>query len=483
MSMHKYKYFVFFCFLSSFSWAQSFAQGQNIALSFDEALQVMNGDNNSLKIADYEIKWATEERRGMNSLWYPKVSVDGAYTHFFTRPEIRQSLSPLTDPVKDFVLSLDPQEKLVSGFLDQMGGQHLTIPLSPQNTTSVNAVLSYPLFTGGRRLYATKIGKQIEVASRIAKQNVSAEQRVQLVQTYFGVRLGQSVVEVKRETYNSLEKHYQDALKLEANGMLTKAERLMFEVNRNEARRDLEVALKDLNLSQSAFRNLVKIEDEQNLLPTTALFINETLPNLSHFKELIASNNYALSALKIQRNIQEQQIKIANAAYLPNVELLGVQRVFSHGIDKHIIPRSIVGVGLSWNIFDGFDREKKIRQAKIKKDIIETEHEAATNDLRLAADQFYTQTQTALDNVTALKTTIEMSKELVRTRQKAFLEGMATSTEVIDAELTLSKVKLASLLAFYQFDLGLINLLSLSGIPESFMEYSLGGIEEKQILN
>lgn len=55
----------------------------------------------------------------------------------------------------------------------------------------------------------------------------------------------------------------------------------------------------------------------------------------------------------------------------------------------------------------------------------------AIDDLRVALDKFYSQIQNALDNVSALNTTIEMSKELVRIRKKSFTEGMATSTEVV----------------------------------------------------
>ena len=70
------------------------------------------------------------------------------------------------------------------------------------------------------------------------------------------------------------------------------------------------------------------------------------------------------------------------------------------------------------------------------------------------------------DNVKALDTTIEMSRELVRVRKKSFQEGMATSTEVVDAEVMLAKVKTAFLLAYYQYDVALINLLSVCGTPE-----------------
>lgn len=477
------RYLTLYSTLFFFSLGYISAQEKGVELSFEQALQLMTGDNKSLKIADQEIEWAKSERQRLNSFWYPKITAAGAYTHFSNKIEVRESLSTFTDPVKDFIHSIDPSEQLISGFLDKVGQHHFSVPLAPQNVTTVDALVTLPLFTGGKRIYAGKIGKQMVDVAHVAKERVGAAQRVLLVETYFGVRLGQRVVEVRRETYNSLEKHYQNALKLETNGMLTKAERLFFEVNRNEAKRELEVAQKDLAIAQNAFKTLVKMKSNQDILPVSSLFINDALPTLDYFKSLVPSNNYLVSALNIQKEIQKNQIKIAKSAYIPNIELIGKQNLYSNGLDKYLVPRSMIGVGFVWNIFDGFDREKQIKQAKIAAAITEIEQEKAIDDLGLAVDKFYTQTQIALDNVTTLKTTIEMSKELVRTRQKAFIEGMATSTEVIDAELLLSKVRLASLLAYFQFDTGLINLLAICGVPETFYEYSHKGLDENHVLN
>ena len=61
-----------------------------------------------------------------------------------------------------------------------------------------------------------------------------------------------------------------------------------------------------------------------------------------------------------------------------------------------------------------------------------------------------------------------MSNELVRIREKSFKEGMATSSDVVDAEVVLSKVKTAFLLAYYQYDAALANLLSFVVFPKLF---------------
>jgi hypothetical protein len=49
---------------------------------------------------------------------------------------------------------------------------------------------------------------------------------------------------------------------------------------------------------------------------------------------------------------------------------------------------------------------------------------------------------------------------------------VATSTEVVDAEVILSKVRIAMWLAYYQFDVSLASLCSVCGVPEMFWKYS-----------
>ena len=56
-----------------------------------------------------------------------------------------------------------------------------------------------------------------------------------------------------------------------------------------------------------------------------------------------------------------------------------------------------------------------------------------------------------------------MASELVRTRRKAFTEGVATSTEVVDAEVVLSEARLGKAATLYAIDTALATLLMLCG--------------------
>lgn len=475
---------MFRCFISysillfTFSVVSLSAQDKQIELSFEQSIQLLHQENQSLKIADQQIEWAKNEHQRLGALWYPSVNATGAYVYLANPIEVKEPLNQLTDPVKDYIHTILPDDQLISSILDKIGSYSLSFPLTPQNLTTIDANIIWPVFTGGKRIYAGRIGKAMVSIAEVNREQVDADMQVLLVESYFGLRLGQRVAEVREQTYLSLERHYQNALRLEANGMINKAERLFVQVNMDEAQRELNEARKELEVAQNALRVLIQIEETTCIRPISALFINDSLPSVFYFKTLICQNNYLVDQLESQHQIAENELKIGRSEYAPNIALFGKQTLYSHGIQKNLVPRSMVGVGFTWNLFDGLAREKKIRQAQITKQTVELSRKKAVDDIEVGVDKFYTQLQNARGSVSALNTTIELSQELVRMRKKAFAEGMATSTEVVDAEVMLSKVQIASLLAFYQYDVALIHLLSVCGIPEEFQQYNRAGTTE-----
>lgn len=421
------------------------AQTEAMDLSLEQSLTLLQSENKSLRIAGKEVELAKNEHQKLNAFWYPTISAAGAYVHMSNPVEVHQSLNQFTDPAKEYVHSILPNDQFISSLLDKIGQNTLTLPLISQNVTSIDANLTWPIFTGGKRIYASKIGKKLVSVAEVNREQVSANQQALLIESYFGLRLGQRVVEVKAETYNSLKTHYDQALKLEQQGMINRAERLVAQVSMEEAKRELESARKDLEVASQALKSLINIGEEQEIRTTTSLFINESIPSANYFKEMIPFNNYLVNQLKLQENIAGDQLKIGRSGYLPNIALIGKQTLYADGLDKYLMPRTMIGVGFTWNIFDGLDREKRIRQARLTSQSLAIGKEKAVSDLQVGVDKFYSQMQNAMDNVKALNTTLEMSNELVRIREKSFKEGMATSSDVVDAEVVLSKVKTAFL--------------------------------------
>ena len=439
------------------------------SLSFEEAVELLHTGNQSLKIADKGVEIAKSEKGKLNAFWYPSVQSTGAFVHMSEKIEVKQPLSQFTDPAKDFVHSIIPDDQIISGILDQIGANTLIFPLAPRNLTTVDVTAEWVFFAGGKRFHASKIGNTMVDLARETRGQVDAAQRTLLAESYYGLRLAQQVVAVREETYNGLTKHYENALKLEATGMIDKAARLFAQVNMDEAKRELEAARKEETVVQNTLKTLLNMEGENgNIAPSSPLFINDSLPPKMEFILAVNTSNYLVNQLNLQEHIAKQQVKIDRSGYMPNIALFGKQTLYSHGIQSNLLPRTMVGVGFTWNLFDGLEREKRILTSQT----LALGQAKAKDDLAIGVDKLYSQMQQAQDNVRALNTTIELSEELVRMRKKAFTEGMATSTEVIDAETMLSKVKVARLAAYYEYDVALMNLLALCGTPEQFSRYA-----------
>ena len=437
-------------------------------LTLQEATELMNRNNPTLQMADKAVGIARGERQKLNAFWYPMLNASGMVVHLSNKVEVKQPLNTYTDPAKEWIQSVIPGEQLISSILNQVGNYTLSVPLLQRNLTTIDATISWPVFTGGKRMYATRIGNRMVDMAQVGQAETRALLQTELVETYYALQLANKILEVKEQTYQSLQQHYDHALKLEANGLITKAERLFAEVNRQEAKREWEAAKQERDVAHRALCSLLDIQKEVDILPVSPLFVTENLPDSLYFKSLIPSTNYAMNRIRLEESIVENRLRISKSAYFPTIALLGKQTLYAHNVPRNLMPRTLIGIGFTWNLFDGLNREADVRVSRLAQETIALEKEKVKNTLDVMVQKLYSQMKEAEEEVSTLQTTIAMSEELLRIRRKSFEEGMATSTEVVDAEVMLSNVRIAMLLAQYQFDVSLASLCSVCGVPELF---------------
>ena len=437
-------------------------------LTLQEAAEWMNRNNPTLQMADKAVGIARGERQKLNAFWYPMLNASGMVVHLSNKVEVKQPLNTYTEPAKEWIQSVIPGEQFISSILNQAGKYTLSFPLLQQNLTSIDAIISWPVFTGGKRLYASRIGNRLVDIAQVGQAETRALLQTELVETYYALQLANKIQEVKEQTYQSLQQHYDHALKLEANGLITKAERLFAEVNRQEAKREWEAAKQERDVAHRALCSLLDIQKEVDILPVSPLFVTENLPDSLYFKSLIPSTNYAMNRIRLEESIVENRLRISKSAYFPTIALLGKQTLYAHNVPRNLMPRTLIGIGFTWNLFDGLNREADVRVSRLAQETIALEKEKVKNTLDVMVQKLYSQMKEAEEEVSTLQTTIAMSEELLRIRRKSFEEGMATSTEVVDAEVMLSNVRIAMLLAQYQFDVSLASLCSVCGVPELF---------------
>ena len=63
-------------------------------------------------------------------------------------------------------------------------------------------------------------------------------------------------------------------------------------------------------------------------------------------------------------------------------------------------------------------------------------------------------------------------EEYLKAKNAAFLEGWSSSTDLIDAELNLAKVRTERMQMAYAYDVALAQLLEAAGVSDEFTSYS-----------
>ena len=448
-------------------------QSQQVVYSFADAKRLMLYENDALKVANVAVQIARKEEAKVSAWWWPQLQANGMYAHLSERVEVRQPLSQFTDPAKAYVQSIFPSDQLISGVLDEVGRYTLTFPLLPQNLSSVGLTAEWVAFSGGKRIFADQMARRMVDIAQVGSSHVQAEELVLLVERYYGLALAEQTTVVCRERYEGLRRHYEHAVKLEAVGMVDKAARLLAQVATEEALRELERAQSAEAVGQMALKRLLGIADKEvQISPSSALFVSAELPPEELFQHTMQVNNPTLSMLSLEEQLASEKLRIDQSAYLPEVALFGKQTLYAHGLPSNLFPRTIVGIGFTWDLFDGLARERQISQTRLTRQSLIWSREEAEDECSIAVSELYAALLRAEGDVRVLNTTIALNDELLRMRRASFAEGLATSAEVVDAVNALSEVRLARLAAYYAYDVALASLLALCGMTDSFEDYN-----------
>lgn len=444
-------------------------------LSFDDALAIMLDDNPSMQAIEHEEAAAKRERQAAVGLHFPVVSVGGSYAYMGSDIAFDIDLngykSGIQGAVGQLLPALDPQlQQAVGGLLGPLMGQSwdYSYTLQEQQFGFVGGSVTMPVFMGGK----------INVANRAAKINERAvrEQGIQtrnalvseLVERYFGYALALQVVEVRQQVVDGVRRHLDDALALERNGMIASSERLYVEFKVAEAERELMNARMQLETIKSALSSTLGVENER--IPATAMFYVERIEDMTYFREMAADFNPLLNQVEYKRQLAVQNVRLQRSDFFPQIVAVGGGTFYNYQVSK-MIPRWAVGVGVNFKIFDGLNREYKYSAARQTVKRVEALQEKADRDISVLVESLYNSMMNYRNQIDAVESSIAFAEEYLKAKDAAFRAGMSASTDMIDAELNLAKVRIERMQAAYNYDVALAKLLEAAGISDEFAGY------------
>ncbi|KAA8733317.1 TolC family protein [Acinetobacter qingfengensis] len=320
-----------------------------------------------------------------------------------------------------------------------------------------------PIYTGGlisKAKSATHINAERSILSTQQQQDTD---RFELIQSYFNVQLLQQLYQSSLENADAMQKHLDNALKLEQQGFISKGQRMQFEVARNNALRLLQTTQSKLQGSQFQLQNLL----QQTNLPalTTPLFINlQTQLQLDQLLNSFPQQSTLIQKLQADTQLADAKVNAQKAAQRPKVFAFG-----EYALDHK--QNWVVGVVASYNLFSGIDSKKQIQSAEMQRRAAELITEKSKQELSNLIFKAYNEMNDAQHSHQLIKQNIQAAQENLRIQNLSFKEDMGTATQVIDAENALNQLKSDMALNAYKYVISLATLLQSHGSIDEFRQF------------
>lgn len=437
------------------------------SVTIEDAVTMAYINNLSIDAAQYAIKAAEHQKKAAWGLGVPKIGIGAAYTYMaddIGHIDFNAEKNGLVDLIGGLPLPIPPT------IIDALKAVDLSYKLQDRDFALVEATIIAPIFTGGK----------IRVANNVAKLKITQahndmmETRTllfsEITERYWGLVMAKSVENLNMQLLETMKHHASDARKLEQNGMIASTERMYIDMAVSQANAALTSARNNTKTINSALGNSVGTMGNFNVI--TPLFVNTQLESLEFFYKHTMTNSHALQKMELFRKLSLQAVKMERSNFFPTIAAIGGATLWNYQLSDQL-PRWVVGATMTWNLFDGLTREHNYKAAKLNQQRVEVLQDKALIDIKTLVEKLYNQTQSALEMVKAYGSTIEFAMQYLRAKQLAFNEGMATSVELVDAELNLSKAKVERMAAAYGFDMALCNLLAVAGLSDNYTKYMI----------
>jgi outer membrane protein len=363
---------------------------------------------------------AEAQARGARADRWPQVDLGAGYTRRSEVPELA-IFAPTNNPAQ-------PVERIV------------VFP-NIQDNWRLRAGVALPIWTGGR------IGGQIEAAEQsktAAGEDLRAGRADLVLETktaYWSLVTARESVRVLQEAIRAYDAHLADARNRERFGMAARNEVLAVQVERDRVELDRLRAEAASDVAEANLRRLLDLAPTARVEPAEPLAASAAPP--PDIEPLVAeaqAGRAERKALAARAAAAEAITGAERGTRLPQVALTGGYTYSNPNRD--IVPPTSdwkdtwdVGVGLSWNVFDGGKRSAGEARAFAQADAAREQLRELDRAIRLEVTESALALRTAGARLAVAERSVESAAENRRVAGDRYREGVIPSSELLDAEV------------------------------------------------
>lgn len=376
-------------------------------LSLDEAVQLGIQNSKSLKIDAAKIEEATADLLEAKNRQLPELKVSGSYMYLPIKPNIDLKLPGVS----------------------AAGGPEV------HQVAYGSANLSVPIYSGGRIKYGIQSAKYLVEASKLSTENDKIAIAYNVAQAYNNLFKANQSIKVLEENLTASQKRDETFLKLENNGVIARNDRLKANLQTSNIELQLLEAKNNYNIANINMDLLLglpettEIEVDQNYVDES-----DDVKPVSFYLNEARENRKDLQALDQQRKAAELGTKSAKAENLPSI-------AFTGGYVAADIPKFLtiynavnVGVGISYNLSNLWKENSALKQSKAREMQLSATNELLNDNIKLDVNREYQNSDYSKKRITVFEKAAVQANENYRITKNKYDNGLATMTELLDAD-------------------------------------------------
>ncbi len=378
------------------------------AETLQQAWQMAIANNQALAAAAAEVDGARAKVRAARDAHWPSVDTTIGYTRLNASPQ----LDVVTPGLTFRSGPIFKNDQFVSGTVQ----------------------LKLPLYAGGRITAGVHAARDALTGTSAQEQATLSDLKLAVAEAYVEVLRAKSELAVADASVKSLGAHVRDVQSMFQRQLVAKSDVLAAEVALANAKEQqvsagnaLQIALAGYNrlLGQPLGRSpqlneTVEVDPALASEPVSAL-VRQALASRSELKGLAA-----------QAGALASQARAVTATRLPQIALTGG---YTH-YDNQILDRqnfSMVGVGLTWNLFDGGAASNEADALHSRSLAAERRLSDLRSQIELQVRQAWLAVGAARARVTASREATSQAAENLRDSRELYGVGLASNTQVLDA--------------------------------------------------
>jgi outer membrane protein TolC len=306
-----------------------------------------------------------------------------------------------------------------------------------------NATISYNLFNGFTDLKNMQSAQFLRSASSLTYKAKTQDIVLSTKESYIDYLDKRKNLTTYLDAYKLFSKQYEDARAKYDQGLLAKNDLLQVNVNLLDAKQNVTEAKRDLKVAKYNLSNILGGYDlTQEAIDELSM---KELDIKTHSLEDIQSRS-ELRALKMNVESLNAQSTAQKGTFLPSID--ASYSVNKFGDDESVNGREgypnnqkIGTVQANWSLYNGGFDYAQIKIFNAQKRQTLSRLEKTKLDIKLQYETAVSNLDVAKENFETAKLALEQAKENYSLVNNRYLEGLSSTTDLIDANYLLSQAK------------------------------------------